>query len=116
MDWCCMTSFNQELRDRLDKELRNTHFTPSDFHDLAEQYGVRRKYVTCTLRKFCHRGLLEIVKSTPNRTGGEPTKTYIVVEGASFEMRKSGPKNDVVMDMAACCRALENAIDGWLKA
>lgn len=109
-----MTSFNQELRNRLDKELRNTHFTPSTFHDLVEKYGVKRKYVTCTLRKFCHRGLLEIVKSTPNRTGGEPTKTYIVTEGASFEMRKSGPKGDIV-DMAECCHALESVIDGWSR-
>lgn len=109
-----MTSFNQELRDRLDKELRHTHFTPSTFHDLVEQYGVRKKYVTCTLRKLYKKGLLEIVKSTPNKTGGDPTKTYIVVKGASFEMRKTGPNGDVV-DMSEYCHALESVIDGWSR-
>lgn len=115
MDRCCMTTFNKDIRARLDKELRHTHFTPSTFNDLVEKHGVKRKYVTCTLRKFCHKGLLEIIKSTPNKTGGEPTKTYIVVEGASFEMRKSGPKKAIIRDMSSCAKSLDKIMAGWVR-
>ena len=118
-----MTTFNTAMRNRMDKEFRDRHFTPSDFNDLAEKFGKQHRHITSALHKFCkpEYGLLRVVKGTPNPNGGRETKTYAVIEGAQFRIKSSGERtreyNAIIRanyeQMATACRRLENVMVRW---
>lgn len=116
-----MKTLNGEIRIRTDKELRKKEFTPADFYDIADDLGRKRSNISVTLRMFVNYGLLKVVKSTPNKTGGEPVKTYRVVNGASFVVKDSTMiakeyKEKALArehEMRKCANRLQRVMDGW---
>lgn len=118
------TILNTEIRNRLDKELRNRKFTRADFHDIADRIGKPQKNISSCLHMLHKRGLLEIVKTTKRKNGGGAENTYRVVKGASFEIRHSGTIKKESCEKAIkhenenalACRRLERVVTGWAGA
>ncbi len=81
-----MTSFNQAVRERIDKDLRKKQFSQKDFYDLVESYNVTRKALTTQLYRMEKRKLIQIFCESDNPRGGATINTYEVVPGAKFEV------------------------------
>jgi len=96
-------------------------FEPKEFLPVVMKYGKGLNSSTCILRRLYKSGLLYIAKETRNKTGGEPIKTYAVVEGAKFKITLNSGRPDhreqakiKEIKIHNCSKNLESVMNNWI--
>lgn len=116
-------SFNQEVRNRLDKELRKKKFESKDFYDLVEAHGVHRLSITTQLARMVAKNQVRVIGERQNPHGGGTLKIYEVVPGAEFEVVLTNTErvalhrerlSEQERKLATCARRLDKAMAGWV--